>query len=35
MGSMSIAAHANEGKNLSNTAARESTHTEISLNFAF
>lgn len=35
MGSISIAAHANEGKNLSNTAARESTHTEISINFAF
>ena len=35
MGSMSIAAHSNEGTNLSNTAARESTHTEISLNFAF
>ena len=34
MGSMSIAAHANEGKKLSNTATR-STHTEISINFAF
>ena len=35
MGSISIAAHANEGKNIANQTANESTHTEISINFAF
>tara|TARA_B100000674_G_scaffold233171_1_gene191710 strand:- start:133 stop:1119 length:987 start_codon:yes stop_codon:yes gene_type:complete len=35
MGSMSIAAHSNEAKNVANQTANESTHTEISLNFAF
>ena len=35
MGSMSIAAHANEAKNIANQTANESTHTEISINFAF
>ena len=35
MGSISIAAHANEAKNIANQTANESTHTEISINFAF
>jgi outer membrane protein OmpU len=35
MGSISIAAHANEGKNIANQTDNESTHTEISINFAF
>jgi len=35
MGSISIAAHANEAKNIANQTDNESTHTEISINFAF
>lgn len=35
MGGISIAAHSNEGKNIANTAANESEHTEISVSFAF